>query len=81
MTELEFLALPLSERVRSLREQGEHLGSRPHVSHQVHLYRVHGFFCELWMRAGLNAVEWVEVSRNPDILTEYVRIDVGDLLR
>jgi hypothetical protein len=81
MTEVEFLALPISERVEMLREQGEHLGSRLHVSHRVHLYRLHGFFCELWMRAGLNAVEWVEVARHPDILSEYVRIDVRDLFR
>lgn len=81
MTEAEFLARPLRERVALLREGGEHLGSRLHLAHRVHLYRLDGFFCELWLRAGLNTVEWVEVTRNADILSEYVRIDVKGLLR
>ncbi|MEZ4755409.1 MAG: hypothetical protein R2817_01135 [Flavobacteriales bacterium] len=81
MTETEFRALSLQERVVLLRDEGEHLGSRLHLSHRVHLYRLHGFFCELWLRAGPDQVEWVEVTHHRDILSEYVRIDVKDLLR
>jgi hypothetical protein len=34
----------------------------------------------VWIRLGLQQVEWVEVARNTEVLTEYVRIDLGDLL-
>jgi hypothetical protein len=81
MSEVEFLSLTVQQRVAELRLHGEHLGTRQHLSHHVHLYRLHGFFCELWMRAGLNAVEWVEVARHHDILSEYVQINMKDLLR
>jgi len=81
MTEAGFKALSLQERLALLRDQGEHLGCRLHLSHRVHLYRLHGFFCELWLRAGTDQVEWVEVTHHRDILSEYVRIDLKDLLR
>jgi hypothetical protein len=33
------------------------------------------------MRLGLNQAEWIEVARNLDILSEYVPLDPGSLLR
>lgn len=74
-----FMARPLSERLELVRSHGNYLGSRQHGGHQVHLYAMEGYFCELWMRLGLNYVEWIEVARNQDQLSEYVKLDPGDL--
>ncbi|MCW5898262.1 MAG: hypothetical protein KIT10_03245 [Flavobacteriales bacterium] len=77
MDEKRFMALPLTERLACVRADGEYLGSRAHGGHRVHLYRMEGFFCEVWMRLGLSCVEWIEVARNQDVLTEYVHLDIG----
>ncbi len=79
-----FKALRLTERLERLRSDGEYLGSRYHGGHQVHLYRMgekgsEAFFCEVWMRLGLNYVEWIEVASNSAILAEYVTLDVKGL--
>ncbi len=74
-----FMARPLSERLELVRIHGNYLGSRQHGGHRVHLYAMEGYFCELWMRLGLNYVEWIEVARNDDQLSEYVKLDPGDL--
>ena len=75
-----FKSLGTAARVEAVRCGGEYLGSRTHGGHRVHLYRMDGFFCEVWMRLGLNVVEWVEVARNTDILAEYIGLDVQSLL-
>ncbi len=80
-----FKALRLTERLEQVRATGEYLGSRRHMGHRVHLYRmgdspVDAFFCEVWMRLGLNYVEWIEVASNDTILSEYVKLDLKDLL-
>lgn len=80
-----FKALRLTERLEEVRMAGEYLGSREHGGHRVHLYRLgenssEAFFCEVWMRLGLQYVEWIEVASNTDILSEYVKVDVKNLL-
>jgi hypothetical protein len=70
-----FMAQPVAVRLQLVRRQGEYIGSRMHGGHRVHLYRMDGFFCEVWMRHGLDLVEWIELARNTDILSEYVRLD------
>jgi hypothetical protein len=81
MQEREFLASDRRQRLEAVRTQGEYLGSRQYGGHRVHLYRMDGYFCEVWMRLGLNQAEWIEVARNLDILSEYVPLDPGSLLR
>ena len=80
MREREFLALDRSQRITAVRSAAEYLGSRAYGAHRVHLYRMDGFFCEVWIRLGIDLVEWVEVARNLDVLSEYVRIDTRSLL-
>ncbi|MBL7982097.1 MAG: hypothetical protein JNL52_09830 [Flavobacteriales bacterium] len=81
MDERSFLAADRATRLEHVRKNGEYLGSRAHGGHRVHLYRLDGYFSEVWIRLGMQQVEWVEVARNTEILTEYVRLDLGDLLR
>ncbi len=81
-----FRALRLTERLEHVRATGDYLGSREHGGHRVHLYRMgenssEAFFCEVWMRLGLQYVEWIEVASNMEILSEYVTVDVKSLLR
>ena len=76
MTEQEFIRLRRADRLARVKEHGEYLGSRGHGGHRVHLYRLDGFFAEVWIRLGLEQVEWIEVARNTEVLSEYVRIDV-----
>lgn len=78
MDEDSFLRCSRAGRLDLLREKGEHVGARTHGAHVVHLYRMPGFFAELWMRAGLDQVEWVEVARSPDVLLAYVPPDALD---
>lgn len=80
-----FRQLPVTERLDRVRSSGEYLGSRQHGGHRVHLYRMgprgsEGFFCEVWMRTGLSYVEWIEVAANEEVLSEYVKLDLGGLL-
>ncbi len=79
MREAEFIRLDHQGRLDALRAEGEYIGSRGHGGHRVHLYRMNGFFCELWMRIGLDQVEWIEVARSTEVLSEYVRMDLKDL--
>lgn len=81
----EFLQQNTIVRLERVKAEGEYLGSRVHGGHQVHLYRMGpagsaGYFCEVWMRLGLRYVEWVEVAANPEVLAEYLHLDVKDLL-
>ncbi|MBL7957665.1 MAG: hypothetical protein JNM49_06875 [Flavobacteriales bacterium] len=79
MNEVDFIRLDRQGRLDAVRAHGEYLGSRAHGGHRVHLYRMDGFFCELWMRLGWQEVEWIEVARNQEILTEYVKLDLRGL--
>lgn len=79
MNEVDFIRLDRQGRLDAVRAYGEYLGSRAHGGHRVHLYRMDGFFCELWMRLGWQEVEWIEVARNQEILTEYVKLDLRGL--
>lgn len=79
MQEAEFTRLDLPHRLDAVRVEGEYIGSRVHGGHRVHLYRMDGFFCELWMRFGWDQVEWIEVARNTDVLSEYVHLDLKGL--
>jgi hypothetical protein len=38
-----------------------------------------GYFCEVWMRLGLDHVEWIEVATNEEVLSEYVKLDLKAL--
>ena len=76
-----FMALRIGQRLQKVKSAGEYLDSRHHGGHNVHLYRMDGFFCEVWMRIGHDQVEWIEIPRNKEVLGEYVRLDLNDLLK
>jgi hypothetical protein len=78
-SEAAFLRLDRQGRLDAVRAEGEYLGSRTHGGHRVHLYRMDGFFCELWMRLGWHQVEWIEVARNTEVLSDYVHLDLKGL--
>lgn len=78
-SEADFIRLDRHHRLDAVRATGEYLGSRAHGGHRVHLYRMEGFFCEVWMRLGWDQVEWIEVARNTDVLCEYVHLDLKGL--
>ena len=79
MREPEFLRLDRLRRLDAVKAEGEYLGSRGHGGHRVHLYRMDGFFCEIWMRVGWQDVEWIEVARSTEVLSEYVKLDLRGL--
>ncbi len=79
MKEADFIRLDRQRRLVAVRSEGEHLGSRGHGGHRVHLYRMDGFFCEIWMRVGWQDVEWIEVARSTEVLSEYVKLDLRGL--
>lgn len=80
LTPERFKAMPVIKRLEVVRQRGEYLGSRAHGGHRVHLYALDGFYTEVWMRLGLEQVEWIEVATNTEILAEYVDLDIKGLL-
>ncbi|MCB0791912.1 MAG: hypothetical protein H6595_12815 [Flavobacteriales bacterium] len=67
------------ERLERLKAEGAHIGVRRHGGFQVHLYRMEGYFVEMYLRIGLPYAEYIEVATNTDILSEYVK-DLPDPL-
>lgn len=75
MTENEFHDLKLPKRFAVTRKQGNYVSSRGFLSYQVHLYQVDKFYVEIWQKAGLNLVHFVEVLKNEQALDEYIRAE------
>lgn len=73
MTEKEFRKLKLEERYHLLRTSGKYIGARRSEGHFVYLYGVEGMYVELYMRAGLNCVSYIELQKSKLILDEYVK--------
>lgn len=80
MDENRFRKCSVAQRLEHLKAHGIYMGSRYHGGHHVHLYGMEGFYCEVWMRTGLQYVEWIEVAKNTEILSDYVKVDVQSLL-
>lgn len=80
MDEGQFRKCSVADRLDHVKVRGTYMGSRIHGGHQVHLYGMDGFYCEVWMRVGLKYVEWIEVAKNTDILSEYVKLDLKVIL-
>ena len=72
LNEAGFRALGRKDRVLAVKRDGEFLGTRVFGGYHVHLYRMPGFFAEVWMRIGIGTVDFAEVVTDQDILLEYV---------
>lgn len=77
----EFNKLNLTKRVTLLKSEGTCIAERYHLSYQVFLYTCSDFYVEVWMKIGLNMVQWIEIVNNPETLKMYIKdIDINDLL-
>jgi len=80
MTQKEFNKLSLQKRITLLRSEGEVIGQRTHLSYEVYLYSCTGFYVEVWIKAGLDLVQWIEVVNNEETLKMYIKdIDLNSL--
>lgn len=78
LDEAAFRALGRRERVLAVKREGTFLGTRVFGGYHVHLYRMPGFFAEVWMRIGLGTVDFAEVVTDRDKLLDYVPdLDLG----
>lgn len=71
MTLTDFNSLSRTRQLAALRTGGTFLGNRLYQGYVVSLFQVEGFYVELWKRAGLNYVEFVEVVRDESRLEAY----------
>lgn len=77
----EFNKFNLHKRIAFLKSDGTCIAERYHLSYQVFLYTYSDFYVEVWMKVGLNMVQWIEIVNNPETLKMYVKdIDINDLL-
>ncbi|MFN2430120.1 MAG: hypothetical protein ABR574_08905 [Cryomorphaceae bacterium] len=67
-----FQKLDLNRRLKYVEERGQYVKSRNFGSFDVHLYALNGFYCEVWMRKGLNQVNWIEVADIANIAETYL---------
>ncbi len=74
MSEEEFIKLKLQKRFQVTRKDGTYLASRMFSSYEIHLYQLGKFYVEIWQKAGLNLVHFVEVLKNEQALDEYLLI-------
>ncbi len=78
--EAAFKKMSRNERYNALREEGTYVGGRIHGGHSIYLYTWRGLYVELYMRTGLNCVDWIEIQRNKAIISEYAdNVDLKDL--
>lgn len=77
-SEAAFLAMDRTGRLACLRQEGHHLGLRVHGGHVVHLYAMHHFHVELFLRRGTTWADAIEVLRDPERLEQYVPGDALD---
>lgn len=78
MTEKEFNKLNKKQRIDALKTSGKYLGNRQTVGHFVHLYYLKPHYIEIWIIKGINAIHWIEIQKNKDIIATYadrVKID------
>lgn len=78
----EFKKLSLEKKYHELEKHGNFVASRIHGGHIVSLFTYNQFFVELWKRAALNYVEWIEVVNNDASLRAYldsININIDDL--
>jgi len=72
MDEAWFNKLTLEQRYLLLKEEGEFVASRLSNGYNVHLFIVRKTYVEMWRTLTLHQVQWIEISKNTDILVEYV---------
>lgn len=78
----EFKKLSLEKKYHELEKYGNFVASRLYGGHIVSLFTYNQFFVELWKRAALNYVEWIEVVNNDASLRAYldsININIDDL--
>jgi len=74
MSEEEFIKAKLQKCFQITRKEGTYLASRIFSSYEIHLYQLGKFYVEIWQKAGLNLVHFVEVLKNEQALDEDVLI-------
>jgi len=73
-----FNSLSLSQRWELLQAQGTPLSKRQFRGFDVQLYAVHALYAEVWRRAGLQMIEWIEVMPMQRVADVYGP-DLSDL--
>lgn len=72
MDEQAFKKLNLPKRFATVRKDGKYLASRVFRSYEIHLYALGKLHVEIWQKAGLNLVHFVEILKNEQALDEYL---------
>jgi hypothetical protein len=76
----EFNKLNLEQRHELVKEKGEFVNTRYYFGFTVHLFTLEGLYIEVWQRAGLNYIQWIEVVNSAASLNSYLdNIDLNDL--
>jgi hypothetical protein len=81
MTREDFSKMKLEEKLETVKAHGRFITSRYHLSFEVLLYAIDNFLVEVWKRAGLNYIQWIEVVNSQAVLDRYLgNINLDDLI-
>tara|TARA_Y100000768_G_scaffold306454_1_gene240457 strand:+ start:86 stop:298 length:213 start_codon:yes stop_codon:yes gene_type:complete len=62
----------LSDRYRCLTNYGKFLIARYHGSYVVRLYQIEDYYVEVWLRIGLEQIQWIETINEERQLEVYL---------
>ncbi|NEQ48718.1 MAG: hypothetical protein F6K11_01105 [Leptolyngbya sp. SIO3F4] len=68
----QFGKLKLRDKYRIVKQEGDYTAARFFDTFHVLLYRMDGFYVEIWNRIGMNQVCWIEVVKDPRTLDRYL---------
>jgi len=75
-----FQSLGLGGKISYLKAHALWLDSRTHAGFEIYLYQCPGFYVELWKRAGLPHIHWIEVCSDQRVAEVYLdKVDLNAL--
>ncbi len=75
-----FKTLSKKAKYDQVGEYGNHIAKRFYQSYEIHLYKVHEFLVEVWWKAGLNQIYWIEAVDNQrfELYMKHVKLNLDD---
>jgi len=74
LTSKEFKKLKLQERWEFLKDSDALLGYRFYGGFRIELYSPGDFYTEVWKKAGLNQIYWIEITSIEQVEKNYAQL-------
>lgn len=80
ITDSEFKKLSRLKRYKVVKAKGDYIAQRMYRGMEAYLYKVNGFYVEVWKRYMINEIAWIEVAPE-SVIDKYVdTVDLKKLL-